>query len=191
MPHWRPLSNANISQPRQGSNESLVAQNSRLDSRPKSLYPNHMRVVIQRVSESSVFIDGKVHARIGRGLLVLVGIETGDTEADLPWICGKIARLRVFPDAEGVMNLNVAEVSGELMVVSQFTLHASTHKGNRPSYTRAAHPDLALPLYQRFVEALGRESARPVQSGVFGADMKIHLVNDGPVTLIMDSRLRE
>jgi len=150
-----------------------------------------MRAVIQRVSQASVTIDQKQHAAIGPGLLVLVGIEEGDDEEDIDWLAGKIARLRVFNDANGVMNLSVQEVGGELLAVSQFTLHASTKKGNRPSYIRAARPEIAIPLYENFLRALEHEAARPVQRGEFGADMKVALVNDGPVTILMDSKSRE
>ncbi|MBK8228540.1 MAG: D-tyrosyl-tRNA(Tyr) deacylase [Flavobacteriales bacterium] len=150
-----------------------------------------MRAVIQRVSSASVRIDGREHARIASGLLVLLGIETGDSEADLEWLCGKIIRMRVFPDTHGVMNLDIAQAHGELLMVSQFTLHASTAKGNRPSYIRAARPEESMPLYlrakQRFAEMLGRR----VQSGEFGAMMEVGLVNDGPVTIIIDSKLKE
>ncbi|HRH70411.1 MAG TPA: D-aminoacyl-tRNA deacylase [Flavobacteriales bacterium] len=150
-----------------------------------------MRAVVQRVSEASVDIGGTRRAHISTGMLVLLGIEVGDTEEDLEWICGKVARLRIFPDAEGVMNVDVAQAHGELLLVSQFTLHASTAKGNRPSYMRAARPEEAVPLYlrakQRFTELLGR----PVRTGEFGADMQVALVNNGPVTVIIDSKLRE
>lgn len=150
-----------------------------------------MRVVIQRVSEAAVRINGSEHARIGAGLLVLLGIEAGDAESDLEWLCGKLARLRIFPDADGVMNLDITQVHGELLLVSQFTLHASTVKGNRPSYIRAARPEEAVPLYLRMKQRLTELIGRPIKSGEFGADMKVALVNDGPVTIIMDSRLRE
>jgi D-aminoacyl-tRNA deacylase len=150
-----------------------------------------MRAVIQRVSSASVRIDGREHARIGAGMLVLLGIETGDSEADLEWLCGKIIRMRVFPDAEGVMNLDVIQAHGELLVVSQFTLHASTAKGNRPSYIRAARPEEAMPLYLRAKQRLTEMLGRRVQSGEFGAMMEVGLVNDGPVTIIIDSKLRE
>lgn len=150
-----------------------------------------MRAVIQRVSSASVRIEGREHAAIATGLLVLLGVEAGDAEADLEWLCGKIIRMRLFPDDAGVMNLDVAQAGGELLVVSQFTLHASTAKGNRPSYIRAARPEEAIPLYerakQRFAELLGRE----VRSGEFGAMMEVGLVNDGPVTIVIDSKLRE
>lgn len=150
-----------------------------------------MRAVIQRVREASVRIDEREHARIGAGLLVLLGIETGDSEADLEWLCGKIIRMRLFPDAEGVMNLDVIQAHGELLVVSQFTLHASTAKGNRPSYIRAARPEEAMPLYLRAKQRLAELLGRRVQSGEFGAMMEVGLVNDGPVTIIIDSKLKE
>lgn len=150
-----------------------------------------MRVVIQRVSEASVRIDEREHARIGTGMLVLLGIEAGDTEADLEWLCGKIARLRIFPDAEGVMNEDIMQAHGELLLVSQFTLHASTAKGNRPSYIRAARPEEAVPLYLRMKQRLTESIGRPVRTGEFGAMMQVQLVNEGPVTIIIDSRSKE
>ncbi|HTX87352.1 MAG TPA: D-aminoacyl-tRNA deacylase [Bacteroidales bacterium] len=150
-----------------------------------------MRVVIQRVSEASVTIDGAVTASIGKGLLILLGIEEGDTEEDAGWLTGKIARLRIFADAGGVMNLSIREVSGEVLVVSQFTLHASTKKGNRPSYIRAARPDQAIPLYENFIARLEADSGRKVRHGVFGAMMQVTLTNDGPVTILMDSKNKE
>ena len=150
-----------------------------------------MRAVIQRVTQASVTIDGNVKASIGAGLLVLVGIGDADAADDIDWLAGKIARLRIFDDAAGVMNLSVQEIGGELLVVSQFTLHASTKKGNRPSYIRAARPEAAVPIYERFVEALARESARPVRTGEFGAHMEIALANSGPVTIVIDTKNRE
>ena len=150
-----------------------------------------MRAVIQRVSEASVVIDGREVSAIGGGLLVLLGIETGDTEEDGEWLAGKIARMRIFPDAGGKMNLSVAESGGGVIVVSQFTLHASTKKGNRPSFIRAAPPEAAEPLYGGFCELLERELGVPVGRGVFAADMKVSLVNDGPVTIVMDTRAKE
>jgi D-aminoacyl-tRNA deacylase len=150
-----------------------------------------MRAVVQRVSEAAVHIGGTEHARIGRGFLVLLGVEVGDTIADAEWLCGKIARLRVFPDAAGLMNLDLAQVQGELLLVSQFTLHASTVKGNRPGHTRAARPEEAIPLYLQAKEMLGALVGSPVRTGEFGADMQVHLVNEGPVTIIIDSKLRE
>lgn len=150
-----------------------------------------MRVVIQRVSEASVTIEGKVKSKIGPGFLILVGIENADTPDDIEWLCKKIANLRVFSDAEGLMNLSVQEVAGEMLVVSQFTLHASTKKGNRPSFIQAARPGFAVPMYEKFVETLRSESGRPVLTGEFGADMKVALINDGPVTILMDSKNKE
>ena len=150
-----------------------------------------MRAVIQRVSQASVAIAGNVKSAIGRGLLVLLAVEDADTDADLEWLSGKIARLRIFDDANGVMNLSVKETGGEVLVVSQFTLFASTRKGNRPSYIRSAKPEVAIPRYENFVVRLAQELGQPVQTGEFGAMMDISLVNDGPVTIIMDSKLRE
>lgn len=150
-----------------------------------------MRTVVQRVSEASVSIGGRVHGRIGVGLLVLLGVEAGDGEDDLQWLCGKIARLRIFPDADGVMNLDLVQAGGDILLVSQFTLHASTAKGNRPSYIRAARPEEAIPLYERARDVLASVLGRPVQCGVFGADMQVALINDGPVTIVVDSKLKE
>ncbi|HMR43514.1 MAG TPA: D-aminoacyl-tRNA deacylase [Saprospiraceae bacterium] len=150
-----------------------------------------MRVVIQRVSEASVTIGGKVKSEIGAGLLILLGIEDADTKEDMDWLCAKISNLRIFNDEAGVMNLSVQDVSGSIIVVSQFTLHASTKKGNRPSYLRAAKPDFAIPVYEKFVATLKEISGRPVLTGEFGADMKVRLLNDGPVTIIIDSKNRE
>lgn len=150
-----------------------------------------MRAVIQRVSEASVSIGGEQRAAIGRGLLVLIGIEEGDGDEDINWLSGKIARLRVFSDDQGLMNRSVQEVGGSILVVSQFTLLASTHKGNRPSFTRAARPETAVPLYERFVKRLEAELGKPVATGEFGAMMEVSLVNDGPVTILIDTRLRE
>lgn len=150
-----------------------------------------MRVVIQRVSKASVEIEGRVSGAIQQGLLILLGIEHEDNLEDVEWLCGKILRLRVFSDDEGVMNLSVTDVSGDVLVVSQFTLHASTRKGNRPSYIRAARPETAIPLYETFKSTLASLLGKPVQSGEFGAMMNIHLVNDGPVTIIIDSKSRE
>jgi D-tyrosyl-tRNA(Tyr) deacylase len=150
-----------------------------------------MRALIQRVSSASVTIAGNLHSSIGPGLLVLLGVEEADGEEDITWLAGKIARLRIFSDAAGLMNLSVAEAAGEALVVSQFTLHASTKKGNRPSFIRAARPEQSVPAYESFCEALGAEMGRSVQRGEFGADMQVALVNDGPVTIWMDSKLRE
>jgi D-aminoacyl-tRNA deacylase len=150
-----------------------------------------MRVVVQRVSEASVSIAGQEVGRIGRGLMVLVGVETGDTPADGNWLAGKLTGLRIFADEAGKMNLSVREVAGETLVVSQFTLHAATAKGNRPGFTRAARPDEAIPLYEAFLAELERETGRRPERGVFAADMRVSLVNDGPVTILIDSRARE
>jgi D-tyrosyl-tRNA(Tyr) deacylase len=150
-----------------------------------------MRVVIQRASEASVTIEGQVACRIGQGLVVLVGIEAGDTVEDAEWLTGKIVQMRIFSDAEGKMNLGVRDVGGEVLVVSQFTLHAATRKGNRPSFIRAARPETAIPLYEQFLALLEQEMGRAVPRGVFAADMKVALVNDGPVTIVMDSKVRE
>lgn len=150
-----------------------------------------MRIVVQRVSEASVRIDGRVKSAIATGLLILLGIEEADTHEDADWLCAKVAKLRLFPDANGVMNRNILEAGGEFLVISQFTLHASTKKGNRPSYIKAARPEQAIPLYEHFIEKLWMESECPVKSGEFGADMKVSLVNDGPVTLIMDSKNKQ
>ena len=147
-----------------------------------------MRVVVQRVGHASVTIDGKEHSRIGRGLMVLLGIESADTEADADWLVRKICALRVFDDEAGVMNRSLQDVGGELMVVSQFTLMASTKKGNRPSYIHAAGHDIAVPLYEYFVRQAEMALGKQVATGEFGADMQVELVNDGPVTIIMDSK---
>ena len=150
-----------------------------------------MRIVIQRVSEARVSVDGEVKGEIGRGLMVLVGVEDGDTEADAEWLAQKTIGLRIFSDAEGVMNLSVAQVGGGILAVSQFTLTASTRKGNRPSYIRAAGHQLAVPLYEAYCRKVGEKLGIEVKRGVFGADMKVELINDGPVTIIIDSRLKE
>ena len=150
-----------------------------------------MRVLLQRVSEAAVTIDGEVRGKIGAGLLVLLGIEEADTTADIDWLCGKITRLRIFSDAEGKMNRSVVDVGGGLLAVSQFTLFASTKKGNRPGFTRSAGPAVAVPLYEQFVRRLGEVAGRPVETGEFGADMQVALVNDGPVTIWLDSRGKE
>jgi D-tyrosyl-tRNA(Tyr) deacylase len=147
-----------------------------------------MRVVIQRVSKASVTINKKVKSEIDKGLLVLLGIEKEDTIEDIDWLTGKIIGLRVFPDNEGIMNLSINDIDGEIIVVSQFTLHASTKKGNRPSFIKAARPEIAIPYYTTFIEKLDQELNNSVKSGEFGADMKVELVNDGPVTLFIDSK---
>jgi D-tyrosyl-tRNA(Tyr) deacylase len=150
-----------------------------------------MRAVIQRVLEASVHIDGIEKASIGQGLLVLIGIENADTLEDVEWLSGKIIRLRIFGDANQLMNLSVGDVNGDIIAVSQFTLHASTKKGNRPSFIRASRPETAIPLYEAFLRQLSAELGKPVKSGEFGAFMKVGLINDGPVTIIMDSKNKE
>ncbi len=150
-----------------------------------------MKVVIQRVSSASVTIDNKIVADIQKGLLVLVGIEDADSQEDIDWLVGKIANLRIFGDENDVMNLSVKDVDGDIIVVSQFTLHASTKKGNRPSYLKASKPEVAIPLYENFVKRLEIELGKKVQTGIFGADMKVCLLNDGPVTIIIDSKNKE
>ncbi len=150
-----------------------------------------MRAVIQRVSEASVTIDGEMVSRISTGLLILLGIEDADGEDDIRWLSGKIARLRIFPDDQGVMNLSLQEIGGEAVVVSQFTLHASTKKGNRPSYIKAARPEVATSLYEHFVKQLEKDIGRPVLTGRFGAVMQVQLVNDGPVTILIDTKNKE
>jgi D-tyrosyl-tRNA(Tyr) deacylase len=147
-----------------------------------------MRAVIQRVSEASVNIEGKMYSDIRNGLLVLLGIEMADTHEDITWLANKITGLRIFNDAVGVMNLSLGEVNGELLVISQFTLHANTKKGNRPSYIKAAKPDIAIPLYEEFVKLISLNTGSKVKTGIFGADMKVALVNDGPVTIIIDTK---
>ena len=150
-----------------------------------------MRVVVQRVSEASVSIDGKIKSAIGPGLLVFVGIEDADNTEDAEWLAGKICRLRIMPDSEGVMNCSVEESKGDLIVVSQFTLHAKTKKGNRPSYIHAATPEKAIPLYENFVAHLESILNKKVDTGEFGADMKVSLINDGPVTILIDTKNKE
>ncbi len=150
-----------------------------------------MRAVIQRVSEASVVISGTVKGAIQQGLLVLLGIEDADAAEDIEWLSGKIIRLRVFNDDAGVMNRSVQEIGGGILLISQFTLFASTKKGNRPSYVGAARPETAIPLYEQFIRRLSDDFGRSIETGEFGADMKVRLVNDGPVTIIIDSKLRE
>lgn len=150
-----------------------------------------MRVVVQRVSEASVTVDGKKTADIQKGLLILLGIEEADSREDIDWLVSKIVNLRIFSDENGVMNLSVKDVSGEIIVVSQFTLHASTKKGNRPSYIKAAKPDSAIPLYETFLSVLQNSSDKKIQTGIFGADMKVALTNDGPVTISIDTKNKE
>lgn len=150
-----------------------------------------MRLVIQCVSCASVKVDGSEISRIGCGLMILVGVKRGDTQADIDWLVAKVARLRIFEDENGVMNLSVMDIKGEIMAISQFTLTASTRKGNRPSYIRAERPELAKTVYDNFCQALSEATETTVAKGIFGADMKVELINDGPVTIIIDSRLRE
>ena len=150
-----------------------------------------MRAVIQRVLAASVSIGGTINSKIDKGLMILLGIEETDTEEDILWLCGKIVRLRIFNDAEGVMNLAVTDIKGEILVVSQFTLHASTKKGNRPSYIKAARPETAIPLYEKFIQQLSVELGKPIATGEFGADMQVSLINDGPVTIIIDTKNKE
>lgn len=150
-----------------------------------------MRVVIQRVQSASVSIDKKLFSSIEKGLLILVGVEEADTAEDIDWLCRKIIDLRIFADADGKMNLSVKDIAGDILVVSQFTLHASTKKGNRPSYIKAARPETAIPLYENFKTVLSNLLQKTVQAGVFGADMQVALVNDGPVTICIDSKNKE
>jgi D-tyrosyl-tRNA(Tyr) deacylase len=150
-----------------------------------------MRAVIQRVSEATVTIAGSVTAAIRTGLLVLLAVEDSDTAEDIAWLAGKIVRLRIFNDDQGLMNRSVQEVQGQILLISQFTLFASTKKGNRPSYSRSAKPEVAVPLYEQFIARLTVEFGQPIQTGQFGADMKVALLNDGPVTIVIDSRNRE
>ncbi|MFQ6601168.1 D-tyrosyl-tRNA(Tyr) deacylase [Flavobacterium piscis] len=150
-----------------------------------------MRIVLQRVSEASVTVDGNKTADIKKGLLVLVGIEDLDTQEDIDWLVGKIIKMRIFGDENDVMNCSVQDIDGDIIVVSQFTLHASTKKGNRPSYIKASKPEFAIPMYENFVKSLEKEFNKKVQTGIFGADMKVSLLNDGPVTILIDSKNRE
>jgi D-aminoacyl-tRNA deacylase len=150
-----------------------------------------MRAVVQRVTKASVTIDNKIHSQIGEGLLVLLGIEDADTGEDIEWLSGKVVNLRIFNDAVGVMNESVIDKKGDILLVSQFTLHASTKKGNRPSYIKASKPDTAVPLYEKMITQLAADLGKPVGSGIFGADMKVELLNDGPVTILMDTKNKE
>ncbi len=149
-----------------------------------------MIAVIQRVSEASVTIENQVKGQIGTGFLVLLGITHGDTDEDVAWLSRKIVAMRIFNDAEGKMNLDLAAVGGDLLLISQFTLHASTKKGNRPSFTEAARPEVAIPLYERMIQELSQLRGQPIQTGAFGADMHVRLLNDGPVTVVVDSKNR-
>ena len=150
-----------------------------------------MRAVIQRVSEASVTISGQIRGAIQKGLLVLLAVEEADTPEDIEWLSGKMVRLRIFNDVQGDMNRSVQEAGGDILLISQFTLFASTKKGNRPSYSRAARPEIAVPLYEAFTRKLSEDLGKPVKTGEFGADMKVSLVNDGPVTIVIDSRNKE
>ncbi|WP_286845792.1 MULTISPECIES: D-aminoacyl-tRNA deacylase [unclassified Proteiniphilum] len=150
-----------------------------------------MRILIQRVSQASVHINGKVKSTIKNGLMLLVGIEDSDTSEDIDFLCKKTVNLRIFDDENGVMNKSVLDIDGDILVVSQFTLHASTKKGNRPSYIRAAKPDIAIPLYVEFCERLIYTFGKPIKTGEFGANMQVHLINDGPVTILIDSKQKE
>ena len=150
-----------------------------------------MRAVVQRVYEAKVTIDGQINGSIGNGILVLLGIEEADTPEDIEWLCGKLVRLRIFPDEQGLMNKSVQESGGDILLISQFTLFASTKKGNRPSYIRAARPETAIPLYEQFIRRVAQDFGKPIQTGKFGADMKVSLVNDGPVTILIDTKQRE
>ena len=150
-----------------------------------------MRVVLQRTTHASVTINGQQKSAIGKGMLILVGIEDSDGTEDIDWLCRKIVNLRIFDDENGVMNRSILETKGDILVVSQFTLHASTKKGNRPSYIRAARPEISVPLYEQFCSALGLALGKPVETGEFGADMKVELLNDGPVTICIDTKNKE
>ena len=150
-----------------------------------------MKVVIQRVSKANVKVDGEISGEIGKGLLVLLGIEDADNNEDIQWLSNKIVNLRIFNDENGVMNRSVIEVGGNILLVSQFTLHASTKKGNRPSYIKASKPDFAIPMYEKMIKQLEADLSKKIQTGVFGADMKIELLNDGPVTIVIDTKNKE
>jgi len=150
-----------------------------------------MRAVIQRVTRASVTIKGKINGQIENGLLVFMGIEDADTDEDIEWLSSKIVNLRIFNDEKGVMNISVKDVAGNILLISQFTLHASTKKGNRPSYIKASKPDIAIPIYEKMIEQLSIDLGKQIQTGIFGADMKIELLNDGPVTIVIDTRNKE
>ncbi len=150
-----------------------------------------MRAVLQRTAHASVKVDGQITGSIGKGLLVLVGIEDADTTEDLEWLSSKIVNLRIFDDANGVMNLSVKDVAADILLVSQFTLHASTKKGNRPSYIKASKPDFAVPMYEKMIVQLEKELGKKIHTGIFGADMKVELLNDGPVTIVIDTKNKE
>jgi D-aminoacyl-tRNA deacylase len=150
-----------------------------------------MRIVVQRVAEASVIISNKVYSSINKGLLLFLGIEDTDSFEDIEWLCSKLINLRIFNDIDNVMNISIKDISGSFLIVSQFTLHASTKKGNRPSYIRASKPDIAIPLYELFIKTLSKESGLVVKTGLFGADMKVNLINDGPVTIVFDTKNKE
>lgn len=150
-----------------------------------------MKVVIQRVTKASVTIDGMIKGSIDSGLLIFLGIEDADGEEDIIWLSNKIVNLRIFNDDAGVMNLSLLDIKGEILLISQFTLHASTKKGNRPSYIKASKPEIAIPLYEKMIEQLSKDSGKPIQTGIFGADMKVELLNDGPVTIMIDTKNKE
>jgi D-aminoacyl-tRNA deacylase len=150
-----------------------------------------MKVVMQRVAEASVLIDGLETRSIGQGLMILLGITHDDTQEDIEWLCKKIVQMRIFPDDEGVMNKSILESAGDILLISQFTLHASTKKGNRPSYINAARPEIAIPLYEQFITQLQSDLGKNISTGKFGADMKVSLVNDGPVTIVVDSKAKD
>jgi len=150
-----------------------------------------MRAVIQRVTRASVTIDGKVHGQIADGLVVLVGIEDADTAEDIKWLSNKIINLRIFNDEHGVMNISLKDVDGNILLISQFTLHAFTKKGNRPSYIKASKPDVAIPIYEKLMRQLSNDVGKEIQTGIFGADMKVELLNDGPVTIVIDTKSKE
>jgi D-tyrosyl-tRNA(Tyr) deacylase len=150
-----------------------------------------MRAVIQRVTKASVTIDGKIHGRIENGLLVLMGIEDADTDEDIEWLSSKIVNLRIFNDEMGIMNISVKDKGGNILLISQFTLHASTKKGNRPSYIKASKPGIAIPIYEKMIQQLSIDLGKEIQTGIFGADMKVELLNDGPVTIVIDTKNKE
>ena len=150
-----------------------------------------MKAVIQRITQASVTIDGKIHSQIGEGLLVLLGIEDADNNEDIGWLSNKIINLRIFNDRDGVMNVSVKDKEGDILLISQFTLHASTKKGNRPSYIKASKPEIAIPLYEKMIEQLSSDLGKKIYTGIFGADMKVELLNDGPVTIIIDTKNKE
>ena len=150
-----------------------------------------MRAVIQRVTRASVTIKGKINGQIENGLLVFMGIEDADTDEDIEWLSSKIVNLRIFNDEKGVMNISVKDIAGNILLISQFTLHASTKKGNRPSYIKASKPDIAIPIYEKMIEQLSIDLGKEIQTGIFGADMKVELLNDGPVTIVIDTRTKE